>query len=231
VNCPGPLRGVDDECTPLLPPERASLREPNARHLPRCHTVDNTGDNTVGNTVGNTRTTDHSRRERVMRGSGVSFRTVLAHAGASAVLCLALPGCRDGTGDPQPAAQVMTPVPTVMSVALRVHHMARMEAFFTDAFGVQFRTVETGPFASRFGTLGSIVLKLVPIRDADDFVGFPVHQLGVDVRDIDHVVRAAVRHGGRLEDSVATHGDSLVAAIRDPDGNTIELRQLRRRGA
>jgi predicted enzyme related to lactoylglutathione lyase len=101
--------------------------------------------------------------------------------------------------------------------------MPEMEAFYAEAFGVQFRTVETGPFRSRFGELGRLTLKLVPIRSEVDFEGFPVHQLGFEVDDVDAVIAAATRHGGRVQDAPQRTGGRLYAAIRDPDGNTIEL--------
>jgi predicted enzyme related to lactoylglutathione lyase len=101
--------------------------------------------------------------------------------------------------------------------------MPEMEAFYAEAFGLQFRTVETGPFRSRFGELRRLTLKLVPIRSEVDFEGFPVHQLGFEVDDVDAVIAAATRHGGRVQDAPQRTGGRLYAAIRDPDGNTIEL--------
>ncbi|MDX2262999.1 MAG: VOC family protein [Gemmatimonadales bacterium] len=118
--------------------------------------------------------------------------------------------------------------PVIASVALRVHNIEQMQRFYSEAFGVEFRTVPTGPFISSFGEIGNVLLKLVPIRDAEDFVGFPVVQLGVEVPEIDSAIASAIRHGGRLHDSIVVRGDSVVAAVRDPDGNTIELYQVRR---
>lgn len=115
--------------------------------------------------------------------------------------------------------------PAVTSVAIRVHHLEQMERFYSEAFGVRFRTVQTGPFTSRFGELDGVLLKLVPIRDRDDFTGFPVLQMGLAVDDIRQVVLVAVKHGGRIQDTMMVAGDSVLAAVRDPDGNTLELSQ------
>jgi predicted enzyme related to lactoylglutathione lyase len=146
----------------------------------------------------------------------------------------AAPACRQAREDAHAPVMPSLPTgrsaPTVVSLAMRVHQMERLEAFYHEAFGVTFRTVQTGPFPSRYGELDGMLLKLVPIRDSSDFSGFPVHQLGVEVPDIAHVVASAIRHGGVVQDSVTARGDSLVGSIRDPDGNTIELHQLRRRG-
>jgi catechol 2,3-dioxygenase-like lactoylglutathione lyase family enzyme len=121
--------------------------------------------------------------------------------------------------DPQPARSEAV----LTTVAFRVHKMPEMEAFYAEAFGVKFRTVETGPFRSRFGELGRLTLKLVPIRSETDFEGFPVHQLGFEVDDVEAVIAAATRHGGRVQDAPQRAEGRVHAAVRDPDGNTIEL--------
>ena len=113
--------------------------------------------------------------------------------------------------------------PSLASVAVRVHRMEQMLAFYSAAFGVQFHEVDTGGLRSHFGEVAGITLKFVPIRDESDFEGFPVHQLGFTVPDLDEVIALAVKHGGRQEGSVIQTGSERHAAIRDPDGNTIEL--------
>lgn len=117
------------------------------------------------------------------------------------------------------------PSVAVRSVALRVHHVEKMEAFYSEAFGVVFRDVETFGIRSRFGELGGVTLKLVPIRDGVDFEGYPDVQLGLEVSDLERVLRLAERHGGRQEGSVRQSEGRLHGAVRDPDGNTIELYQ------
>jgi catechol 2,3-dioxygenase-like lactoylglutathione lyase family enzyme len=112
---------------------------------------------------------------------------------------------------------------SLTTLAYRVHDMDRMVAFYSEAFGVRFRTVQTGPFASRFAELGGMTLKFVPIREAADFTGFPVHQPGFTVPDVGAVIAVAERHGGRVQDAPARRNGRLQAAIRDPDGNTVEL--------
>ena len=112
---------------------------------------------------------------------------------------------------------------TLTTVAYRVHHTDAMVAFYTEAFGARFRVVDTGGIQSRFGELPGLTIKLVPIRDAADFTGFPVHQLGFEVADVSRVIEIASRHGGRVQNPPAQTAGRVHAAIRDPDGNTIEL--------
>lgn len=102
----------------------------------------------------------------------------------------------------------------ITSIAIRVCQMDAMVAFYSEAFGVQFENVDTSGFASKFGTLNGILLKFVPIRDNVDFEDYPVHQLGFSVPDIERVIKIALKYGGKTEGNTA---------IRDPDGNTLEL--------
>ena len=111
----------------------------------------------------------------------------------------------------------------VTTVAYRVHNMKAMVAFYTEAFGGGFREVKTGPFTSQVGDVAGLMLKFVPIRDAADFENFPVHQLGFEVADVNRVIEIALKHGGRVENKPTRDQGRVHAAIRDPDGNTIEL--------
>ncbi|HJU64525.1 MAG TPA: VOC family protein [Gemmatimonadaceae bacterium] len=124
---------------------------------------------------------------------------------------------------PLPAQTTASPRARVTSVAYRVHRMPAMLAFYSEAFGFRFREVDTGGLRSQFGKLEGITLKLVPIRDAVDFENFAVHQLGFEVPDVDAVIALAVKHGGRVQNAPVRRDGKIHAAVRDPDGNTLEL--------
>ena len=113
--------------------------------------------------------------------------------------------------------------PSITTLAYRVHNMDAMVAFYSGAFGVRFAPERTGPVTSQFGRLGPVTLKFVPIRDGVDFDGFAVHQPGFEVVDVQTVITAALKHGGRLQDPPVRRDGRVHAAIRDPDGNTVEL--------
>jgi predicted enzyme related to lactoylglutathione lyase len=109
------------------------------------------------------------------------------------------------------------------SVAMRVANMEAMMNFYSQAFGVKFREVDTYGVRSQFGEVNGITLKFVPIRDEADFKNYPVHQLGFIVADVEAVIALALQHGGREEGKVIKYERRTEAAVRDPDGNTIEL--------
>jgi len=110
------------------------------------------------------------------------------------------------------------------TVAYRVHRMPAMLAFYQEAFGIKFREVDTGGgLRSQFGELHGLTLKFVPIRAAVDFEDFPIHQLGFEVPELEAILAAARKHGGRVQDAPRRRNGQLHAAVRDPDGNTLEL--------
>ena len=112
---------------------------------------------------------------------------------------------------------------TISSIAIRVSNVEAMVAFYSEAFQVQFREVDTYGIRSQFGDVDGITLKLVPIRDDSDFKGYPVHQPGFVVPDVEAVIDLALKHGGRQEGRLIRVEGKIQAAVRDPDGNTIEL--------
>ncbi len=120
---------------------------------------------------------------------------------------------------------------SLASIAVRVHRTEAMVAFYSEAFGIAFHEVDARGVTSMFGELDGRTLKFVPIRAATDFVDFPSHQLGFEVDDVEAVMRLAERHGGVREGPVIESEGRLHAAVRDPDGNTIELYGPARKGA
>lgn len=111
----------------------------------------------------------------------------------------------------------------LQSVAIRVKEMEAMLAFYSEAFGAEFKRVEVQGLACQFGAVGNIMLKLVPLREKVDFEGYPLHQLGFEVADLTTVLASAERNDGRVESDISGDGDKQQAVVRDPDGNTLEL--------
>ena len=116
-------------------------------------------------------------------------------------------------------------MPKLSSLAIRVANMKDMLAFYAEAFRIQFREVDTYGIRSQFGEMNGLTLKFVPIRDEADFKGYPIHQPGFVVPDVKSVIDIAQKYGGRQEGQLIRVDGKIQAAIRDPDGNTIELYQ------
>ncbi len=109
------------------------------------------------------------------------------------------------------------------SIAIRVANVESMLAFYKEAFQIQFQEVDTYGIKSHFGEMNGMTLKFVPIRDEADFKGYPIHQPGFIVPDVEYVIEIAQKYGGRQEGRAIRVDGKIQAAIRDPDGNTIEL--------
>ena len=114
-------------------------------------------------------------------------------------------------------------MPNVSSIAIRVYNLDAMVKFYSEAFQVQFREVNTYGIRSQFGEVNGITLKFVPLRENEDFTGYPVHQLGFTVPDVEAVIDLVLQCGGKQEGRVIRRDGNTQAAVRDPDGNTIEL--------
>ena len=114
-------------------------------------------------------------------------------------------------------------MPSISSLAIRICNVEAMLNFYSEAFQVQFREVNTYGLRSQFAEINGITLKFVPLRDEANFEGFPVHQLGFTVPNVEAVIACAIKHGGRQEGRLIRADEKIQAAIRDPDGNTIEL--------
>lgn len=106
----------------------------------------------------------------------------------------------------------------VESLAIKCFHLEAMLAFYAEALGAEFQQVDVGVPDMRcfFGAGAGVTLKLVSGRESADFEGYPIHQLGFRVDDVERVALAAERHGGKREGP---------GCVRDPDGNTLELSQ------
>jgi catechol 2,3-dioxygenase-like lactoylglutathione lyase family enzyme len=152
--------------------------------------------------------------------ASLELRTFAGHAEAADAAVKA--GVSPTLQNKQTAASFMARLTTL---AFRVHHMERMEAFYSEAFGFTFRDVKTGSITSRFGAVGELTIKLVPIRVAPDFEEFPVHQPGFIVLDVNRVIAAAKKHGGVLLNAPERDGAMFTASVRDPDGNPVEIYQ------
>lgn len=99
-----------------------------------------------------------------------------------------------------------------------------MVAFYSEAFGVEFREVVTRGVPAMFGQFDGVTLKFVDLGDGQADQGMvQIHQLGLAVPDVDGVIELAIEHGGDLMGEPLRNGDRVHAAIRDPDGNSVEL--------
>ena len=111
----------------------------------------------------------------------------------------------------------------LQSFAMLVHNLDEMVAFYSEAFDSEFEPREIQGVNCWFGQVGGLTLKLVPLRQGVDFENFPLQQPGFRVPSVEAVIEIALRHGGRQEGEIRRDKGEVHGAVRDPDGNTIEL--------
>ncbi|MFT7588105.1 MAG: catechol 2,3-dioxygenase-like lactoylglutathione lyase family enzyme [Limisphaerales bacterium] len=51
-------------------------------------------------------------------------------------------------------------------------------------------------------------------------------QPGFEIKNVRLVIELAKKYGGKQEGEILEHDGKLHAAVRDPDGNTIELYEI-----
>ncbi len=104
----------------------------------------------------------------------------------------------------------------------------RLAAFYADVLGVPLTLEEVGGANLWTCTLGDLHFA---IHDADDFdddsaTGVGAIKLGFAVFDIDDVARTLEERGVSLLYTPKDLGWCKMTAIRDPDGNYVELTEL-----
>jgi catechol 2,3-dioxygenase-like lactoylglutathione lyase family enzyme len=120
-------------------------------------------------------------------------------------------------------------VSALSSIAIKCCDLEAQRGFYEALTGSEFQEVDVGVPGMRclFGQGWGLTLKLVSGREGQDFEGYPIHQLGLRVDDIEALVKAAELAGGRAEGELARDegGQVVAGCVRDPDGNTIELQR------
>ncbi|MEZ0229836.1 MAG: VOC family protein [Planctomycetota bacterium] len=100
------------------------------------------------------------------------------------------------------------------AITIAVTDMDRMARFYREVLGLELRLRRMGPFELITANLNGLELQLCPREVAGITAEQNRHQLRFVVPDVERALRAAKEaHGTLMEHN----------AVRDPDGNSIEL--------
>jgi len=110
-------------------------------------------------------------------------------------------------------------------ITIAVTDMEMMEKFYTAFFKIDFTKHEMGEFYLLTGKVEDIQIMLCPKEIAGIEVNQNNIQLRFAVENIEEVVKLGVEKGGAIIEDVQQQDDIKIASLRDPDGNSIELRQ------
>ena len=99
----------------------------------------------------------------------------------------------------------------------------KMAAFYAAVFGAELSPLEAMGTTIWVGALGGVELLLCPKIVAGITARENTIQLRIVVADVPGAVAAAQQHGGCSLGDVFVHEGRAMGAIRDPDGNSIEV--------
>jgi catechol 2,3-dioxygenase-like lactoylglutathione lyase family enzyme len=118
-------------------------------------------------------------------------------------------------------------VENISTVLLVSKDAARLAVFYRDTLGLPLREDREGGRARWACALGELQISIHPQEDFDEEpIGSGAIRLGFAVKDIDEMVARLEERGVELLFSPRDLGWGKMTAVRDPDGNVIELTQL-----
>jgi predicted enzyme related to lactoylglutathione lyase len=114
---------------------------------------------------------------------------------------------------------------TVDKITIAVGRMDEMVEFYEKVFGISFRAFEA--FGGQLNTakMGSMELLLCPKKIAQVEADINTIQLRFVVADVVQSLKDGLKSGGKQLSDVQEQDGMLLAALRDPDRNSLELIQ------
>lgn len=130
---------------------------------------------------------------------------------------------RTANSEDVPPGEKEGAVVRIDKVVIAVTDLDRMGTFYVEVFGAKLKDVDLGGAKLKAGTLGSLEFVLCPKEVAGVQADQNTIQLRFVVEDITRAVEAATKAGGQVIDAVRSADGAKTAAVRDPDGNSVEL--------
>lgn len=110
-------------------------------------------------------------------------------------------------------------------LTIAVASLEEMAAFYAGVLGMEFAAVEVAGHELRSGRYGDLELLLCPRALAGVDADSNTVQVRFLVPNVTAAMEAGLSAGGSLLNEVAELGGVFHGALRDPDGNSVELRQ------
>jgi predicted enzyme related to lactoylglutathione lyase len=123
------------------------------------------------------------------------------------------------------ATQTVTQT-VLKGVTLAVVRMSAMVDFYTSVFQIEFQPVEAYGAMLFRGNIAGLDMLLYPQELAGIHTDQNRFLLKFAVSDIQHTLNLALTNGGSLINAAVENEGKKSAAVRDPDGNSIEFEQV-----
>lgn len=111
----------------------------------------------------------------------------------------------------------------VARITVATTRMNAMVRFYNDVFHARMKEVDIGGVTMQMGYVAGLELLLCPNQVSKVKADLNRHMVRVRVGDFDDVLKRVRGSGGSVDAApIMTSGERIVA-VRDPDGNTIEI--------
>ena len=117
---------------------------------------------------------------------------------------------------------------TISRVTLAATDLPAMTRFYNDVFQAGLQPAVVGGVTMQLGTLAGFELLLCPNNVAKVDAALNRHMFRIVVDDVAGALERVRRSGGTVDGPATVVESRQLAAVRDPDGNTIELVERQR---
>jgi predicted enzyme related to lactoylglutathione lyase len=108
-------------------------------------------------------------------------------------------------------------------ITVATMRMSAMVRFYNDVFHARMKEVEIGGVTMHLGYIAGVELLLCPNDVSKVKADLNRHMLRLRVGDFDAALKRVQGSGGTVDAAPVLMSGERVVAVRDPDGNTIEL--------
>src|SRR5262245_41766057 len=115
--------------------------------------------------------------------------------------------------------------PALKGVTMAVVRMSAMVDFYQSVFQAEFQPIEAYGAMLFQGRIAGLDVVLCPQEVAGIHVDQNRLQLKFQVADVQRTINLALTSGGSLLTAPVENNGAKAAAVRDPDGNSIEFEQ------
>ena len=109
----------------------------------------------------------------------------------------------------------------ISKITIAAVNINLMVEFYENVFSINFVKKELGGFTLYQGKFGELELLLCPNEIAGVEADQSRYQPDIIVPDLDTVIDAALKFGGKIKDEIIETSQNRMASILDPDGNTL----------
>jgi predicted enzyme related to lactoylglutathione lyase len=108
-------------------------------------------------------------------------------------------------------------------ITVATTRMNAMVRFYNEVFHARMKEVDIGGVSMQMGYVAGLELLLCPNDVSKVKADLNRHMLRVRVGDFDEVLKRVRGSGGTVDAAPVMMSGERIVAVRDPDGNTIEI--------